>query len=34
VLAAAVETGAGLATFDATLARVAEEHGVPVTGRD
>ena len=29
-LAAAMETGATLATFDATLATVATEHGVPV----
>jgi predicted nucleic acid-binding protein len=31
VLAAAMETGAGLATFDATLARVAQDHGIVVT---
>lgn len=31
VLAAALETGATLATVDATLARVATEHGVTVT---
>jgi predicted nucleic acid-binding protein len=31
VLAAAMETGASLATFDAILARVAPEHGVAVT---
>lgn len=31
VLAAAMETGASLATFDATLARVAQEHGVAVS---
>lgn len=30
VLAAAIETGAALATFDATLAKVAIEHGVTV----
>ena len=30
VLAAALETGASLATFDATLARVASERGVVV----
>ena len=30
VLAAAIETGATLATFDATLAKVAAEHGVTV----
>lgn len=30
VLAAAIETGATLASFDATLAKVASEHGVPV----
>lgn len=30
VLAAALETGATLATFDATLARVASEHGIAV----
>lgn len=32
VLAAALETGAALATFDTTLARVASEHGVAVVG--
>lgn len=32
VLAAALQTGATLATFDTTLARVATEHGVTVTG--
>lgn len=30
VLAAAIETGATLATFDATLAKAASEHGVTV----
>ena len=30
VLAAAMETGAALATFDATLAKVAAEHGITV----
>ena len=30
VLAAAIETGATLATFDATLAKAAPEHGVAV----
>ena len=30
VLAAAIETGATLATFDATLAKAASEHGVAV----